>query len=337
VITTGGLGPTVDDMTRQAVADATGRQLVFHQHLLDKIAERFAGFRSAMTENNRRQAFLPENAILIENPVGTAPSFIVEHEGHVVISVPGVPREMKFLLAERIVPFLKERYPLGIIKALNLRAAGIGESALDDMMGADLLENSNPTVGLAAHSGVIDMRITAKADSESAADEMIARVAAILNERVGTYIFGQDHDTIEVALVQRLQAAGGTLAISEIGITEAVIKRIKAVPGGNETLRFTEQLANADDTVTDLREQALLRSQQICESSGATVGIAVISNPDYERDHADSEVGTAVAVYTDGRSSSRVYGFGSRAEESRLWTSTWTLARAWRMFDEHAD
>jgi nicotinamide-nucleotide amidase len=81
VITCGGLGPTVDDMTRQAVAAATGRGLSFHQHLLDLIAERFASFRAHMTENNRRQAYMPDNAIVIENPVGTAPSFIVEHEG----------------------------------------------------------------------------------------------------------------------------------------------------------------------------------------------------------------------------------------------------------------
>jgi nicotinamide-nucleotide amidase len=141
IITSGGLGPTIDDMTRQGVANATGRDLVFHQDLLDKIAERFTGFRTAMTENNRRQAYLPRDAILVENPVGTAPCFIVEHEGSVIISLPGVPREMKFLLAERIVPFLLERYQLGVIKALNLRAAGIGESALDDLIGKDLLKS----------------------------------------------------------------------------------------------------------------------------------------------------------------------------------------------------
>src|SRR5690349_7594823 len=129
VITCGGLGPTIDDMTRQGVAIATDRGLTFHQDLLDKIAERFANFRAKMTENNQRQAFLPDNAILIENPVGTAPSFIVEHAGSVVISVPGVPREMKFLMTESVVPYLQEHFNLGkgIIKARVLRTAGIGE------------------------------------------------------------------------------------------------------------------------------------------------------------------------------------------------------------------
>jgi nicotinamide-nucleotide amidase len=180
VITCGGLGPTVDDMTRQAVASATERGLTFHQELLDKIAERFAGFRAQMTENNRRQAFLPDNAMVIENPVGTAPSFVVEHNNSVVISLPGVPREMKYLLAERVVPYLHDRFNLGsgVIKARVLRTAGIGESALDAAIGNEILQASNPTVGLAAHAGQVDVRITAKAESVDQADHMIAEVEA---------------------------------------------------------------------------------------------------------------------------------------------------------------
>lgn len=339
VITTGGLGPTVDDMTRQGVANATGRPLIFHQELLDSIAERFSGFRTTMTENNRRQAYLPDGAILVENPVGTAPSFIVEHEGHLVISLPGVPREMKYLLAERIVPFLRERYLLGIIKAINLRAAGIGESALDDLIGADLLEDSNPTVGLAAHSGVVDMRITAKADTEQLADQMIAQVVAKLQERVGSYIFGTDNDTIESALVRRLQEQKATLAIHETGVTDAVKARVLSVPEGASVLCHTEGFASPADMNTggDLRDLALKAAEHLCSKTGATIGIAVVSNPDQQSDHADSDIGTAVAVYTGGRTSSRVYGFGARAEEARLWTSTWALARAWRMLVEDAD
>src|SRR5215475_14219124 len=176
VITCGGLGPTIDDMTRQAVATATDRGLTFHQTLLDAIAERFSGFRAQMTENNKRQAYLPDEATVIENPVGTAPSFIVEHHGHIVISLPGVPREMKFLMNEKVIPYLKERYKLGVIKAKVLKTAGIGESLLDHEIGTTLLEMSNPTIGLAAHAGQVDVRITAKADTVSMADEMIASI-----------------------------------------------------------------------------------------------------------------------------------------------------------------
>ncbi len=334
VITTGGLGPTVDDMTRQAVAQATGRELLFHQDLLDSIAARFAGFRSNMTANNRRQAFLPEDSILIENPVGTAPCFVVEYEGSVVISLPGVPREMKYLLDEQVIPFLKERYTLGIIKALNLRAAGIGESTLDDMIGSEILENVNPTVGLAAHSGVIDVRVTAKAEDEAAADVMIEDMAQRLRARIGSYIFGTDEHTIEAALVEQLRGLHGTLAISETGAGDYISRRVQSVPDSSTVLVQSEQFANAADLGKPaLGLQALAQevAQRICDKSGSLVGIAVISDPERMADQADSDIGTAVAVVANGQSASRVYGFGSQSAEARLWPGTWALSRAWRM------
>ncbi len=342
VITTGGLGPTIDDMTRQAVATATGRGLTFHQNLLDNIAERFAGFRSTMTENNRRQAFLPDNAILIENPVGTAPSFVVEHEGKIVISLPGVPREMKFLMVESIIPFLQKRYRLGIIKARVLRTAGIGESALDDLIGTALLEASNPTVGLAAHSGVVDMRITAKAENVAQADEMIAVIETQLRELVGAYIFGNDKDTIEGALVALLAKQGATLAISETGIGEVVSQRVKRIPQGGEILVKAEHYGSPDElvsalslpTLTDLRELANRTAETISIQSGSTIGIAVISDPDRAEDHSDNDAGTAIAVYMAGKSRSRTYGFGGQSDDAQIWTGTWTLAMAWRMLQE---
>jgi len=342
VITTGGLGPTVDDMTRQAVAAATGRGLTFHQHLLDSIAERFAGFRSTMTENNRRQAFLPDNAILIENPVGTAPCFVVEYEGKIVISLPGVPREMKFLMVESIIPFLQKRYQLGIIKAKVLRTAGIGESALDDLIGTEILEASNPTVGLAAHSGVVDVRITAKAENHEQADQMIAGVEAQLRERVGAYIFGNDKDTIEGALVALLAQQGSSLAISETGIGEVVSQRVKRIPQGGDILLKSEHYAAPNELVsalslpamTDLRDLATRTAETISIQSGSTIGIAVISDPDRAEDHADKDAGTAIAVYMDGKSRSRTYGFGGQSDDAQVWTGTWTLAMAWRMLQE---
>lgn len=342
VITTGGLGPTIDDMTRQAVATATGRGLTFHQSLLDNIAERFAGFRATMTENNRRQAFLPDNAILIENPVGTAPSFVVEYEGKIVISLPGVPREMKFLMVESIIPFLQKRYQLGIIKARVLRTAGIGESALDDLIGTTLLEASNPTVGLAAHSGVVDMRITAKAENVEQADQMIAEIETQLRERVGAYIFGNDKDTIEGALVSLLTQQGASLAVSETGIGEVVSQRVKRIPQGNDILIKSEHYATPDELVsalslpilTDLRELATRTAETISVQSGSTIGIAVISDPDRAEDHADKDAGTAIAVYMDGKSRSRTYGFGGQSDDAQVWTGTWTLAMAWRMLQE---
>jgi nicotinamide-nucleotide amidase len=342
VITCGGLGPTVDDMTRSSVALATDRGLTFHQDLLDKIAERFAGFRAQMTENNRRQAYLPDNAIVIENPVGTAPSFIVEHGEGVVISVPGVPREMKFLMTEKVVPYLRQRFDLKeLIKARVLRTAGIGESALDDLIGTELLEGSNPTVGLAAHSGQVDVRITAKAESEAEVDRMIGETERLLRERIDQYVFGVDAETVEMALVADLRSANARVAISETGLEGAIHQPLLKAKGG-DLIASAETYAHPDalrkrlgvDPSVPLRELAEQAARAVAESTSAEVGIAIVSLPDVVEDHADSDVGSAVAVYTNGETRSRSYGFGAKSDSALRWTGTWTASTAWRMFKE---
>lgn len=347
VITTGGLGPTIDDMTRQAVAAATDRGLVFHQYLLDTIAARFANFRSQMTENNRRQAYLPKDAIVIENPVGTAPSFIVESDDKVVISLPGVPREMKYLLAESVVPYLRERFQLGteIIKARVLRTAGVGESMLDDAIGKELLEQSNPTVGLAAHSGQVDVRITAKATSEEKADQMIADVEFELRQRIGNFIFGIDKETIEEALVKLLDINRLTIAVIEAGIIGNIGAQIKNAHG-EKVLIASDNYVNPDDLreklslngdISSIRELAVQAAEIIAKRTNANVGIALVSHPEMDARHDDSEEGTAVAVYTVDETRSRAFGFGGQAEEARIWGGTWGISMAWGMLRKKFD
>jgi nicotinamide-nucleotide amidase len=345
VITCGGLGPTIDDMTRQAVAAATDRALTFHQELLDIIAQRFAGFRVQMTENNRRQAYLPDSAIVIENPVGTAPGFIVEQGDSVVISLPGVPREMKYLMIEKVVPYVREKFSLGgkIIKARVLKTAGIGESALDELIGKDALEAANPTVGLAAHSGQVDVRITAKADSEEEADRMIALAETDLRERIEQYIFAIDTGTIEQALSRILIERDAAIAISETGIDSVISARLAAVAVGQDFLRavFTfpdpASLANSlgVNTSTPLRELAELEAARICgEGQRAEVGIALVCRPDEAQDRDDMQEGSAIAVWVANRIRSRSYGFGGGTEMAHFWTGTWGMSMAWRMLRE---
>jgi nicotinamide-nucleotide amidase len=343
VITCGGLGPTIDDMTRQGVAIATDRGLVFHQDLLDKIAERFANFRAHMTENNQRQAYLPDNAIVIENPVGTAPSFIVEHKGSVVISVPGVPREMKYLMTEAVIPYLQEHFKLGsgIIKARVLRTAGIGESMLDNQIGTDLLQASNPTVGLAAHTGQVDIRITAKANDEAQADSMIAVVESQLREKIGRYIFGVDQETIETVLVKLLADNHLTVAISETGIGDPIGTKIESVEQGKTVLSKSQIYESVDELrasvmapeAISLRELAEQASQLLSRDEHSIASIVIVSTMD-EQDHADHEGGTAIAVYMDGKTRSRVFGFGGQADIAASWVTTWSLSMLWQMVKE---
>ncbi len=229
VITNGGLGPTVDDVTREAVAKATGRPLVLDPNLLQQIEQFFARLGRTMSENNRRQAYIPEGAIPIPNPVGTAPAFIVETERGVVISLPGVPREMKYLLEHAVLPYLTERFGLhAVIKSKILRTVGMGESEIDARIG-DLMEATNPTVGLAAHAGQTDVRITAKAPTEEEADWLIAEMEARVRERLGEVIYGEGDETVEEVVVRLLRDRGWRLAVAQSGPDSGLIARLERV------------------------------------------------------------------------------------------------------------
>ncbi len=342
IITCGGLGPTVDDMTRQAVATATQRGLTFHQRLLDQIAERFAGFNAQMTENNKRQAYVPDDAVIIDNPVGTAPSFVVEVGEKVVLSLPGVPREMKYLMIEKIVPYLRAHYQLTteLIKAHVLKVAGIGESALDEMIGTDILTGSNPTVGLNAHSGQVDVRITAKALTEAEADAMIRTVEERLRDRIGYFIYGTNTDTLEAALLSELQQNGATLSLWEAGVTSEVSGRMMKLIGEN-SLMTVQNYATPAVLINTLGWQGEQPLRTSAERTAALVGeqpraagIAILSFPDNAEDRADVSALTAIAVTYGGKTHSRSYGFGADSEPARSWTATWTMAMLWRMLKE---
>ncbi|MFM8322109.1 MAG: molybdopterin-binding protein, partial [Chloroflexota bacterium] len=228
IITTGGLGPTVDDPTREAVALAMGTQTEFRPELWEQILARFQRFNRAPTENNKRQAYIPAGAIAVENPVGTAPSFIYEKDDKSIISLPGVPREMEFLWLNAIQPYLRKRYALtGIIKALVLHTVGVGESMIDDLIG-DLETLRNPTVGLAAHSGQVDVRITAKADSDEKADEMIHPVELQLRKLLGLWIYGSDEETLEEIALKAVRKRGWNVAAVEYGAEGLLVNRLSS-------------------------------------------------------------------------------------------------------------
>jgi nicotinamide-nucleotide amidase len=341
VITCGGLGPTVDDMTRQSVADATERDLVFHQELLDVIAERFNRYGVQMTENNRQQAYLPAGAVVVENPVGTAPAYIVEVGDKCVVSLPGVPREMKYLLQETVIPFLREKYGITeqVILARVLKTAGIGESSLDTMIGREILEGHNPTVGLAAHSGQIDVRVTAKASTRAQAQGLIAPVEAAIRERAGDYIFGVDDERLEDVFALLLREHEVTLAITETGIGGVIREQLAEAMGevlvGSEVYDSPDMLREAlgldvDVTLAVLAEKA---AQRLRARTGSVVSIAVVSRPDVDED-ADVMAGTVVVVCTEAKTRQRVYGFGGRSADVQRFVGNWSTAVAWRLVKE---
>jgi len=198
IITSGGIGPTVDDVTRQAVANATGRKLIYSTDLEAQIAARFRSFGRKMAENNKRQAYIPEGAVPLSNPVGTAPCYLSEDiRGRgVVISLPGVPRELEYMLSKKVIPLLVERMGGAQVTQIRiLRTCAVGESNVDRVIG-DLMTAKNPTIGLAAHAGQTDVRITAKAETEAEADTLIAPLEAEVRQRLGVAVYGVEKETV---------------------------------------------------------------------------------------------------------------------------------------------
>jgi competence/damage-inducible protein CinA-like protein len=274
IITTGGLGPTIDDPTRQAVADAVNQDLVFLEELWNQIKARFKDYGREPTENNRRQAYIPKSAIPIHNPVGTAPCFIVDRETSCIVSLPGVPSEMKVVLHQSIIPFLKQKYNLKnqIIKATVLHAASIGESTIDEKIG-DLEENVNPTVGLLAHPGQVDIRVTAKAPSEAEALALSEPVVQELQNRLGDNIYGQDEETLESVVCNLLNLNNLKLCLVESGLDLGLIKRIKLAQPDEMAVQTLEQTQKISQAIKEQIRTAIEKAQ--CD---VAFGIALIMN-----------------------------------------------------------
>lgn len=217
IITTGGLGPTEDDLTRESIAHLTQRPLVFQLSLMEQIEAIFKrrGFR--MSENNRRQAFIPEGALPIENPKGTAPGFIVEGPSYVTISIPGVPSEMMYLMEHAVLPYLRKRFHLDrqVIRYKTLRACGLGESGIGLQIQDLMKESRNPSVGTLASVGDIKIRIAAKAESPEEASGMIGRMEAEIRRRLGTLIYGVDEETLQENVAKKLERLQLSLSVSE--------------------------------------------------------------------------------------------------------------------------
>ena len=217
VITTGGLGPTVDDLTKDAVATAVHDKLELHEPSMRALEERFKQFNRPMSDNNRRQAILPSRAHVMPNPNGTAPGFIaLRPDGKFIACMPGVPREMKPMLADQLIPWLVKRFTLkSAIYTKTLHTIGIGESELDRRVEDLFRALENPKIAMLAHGGRVDVKVMAKAESQAAADAMIAPVAQQLRERIGAGYYGDDELTPGSAIINELVRRGRTIGVAE--------------------------------------------------------------------------------------------------------------------------
>ncbi|MFP4439420.1 MAG: competence/damage-inducible protein A [Chloroflexaceae bacterium] len=257
VICTGGLGPTQDDVTREAVAQAFGQPLEFRQELLDQVAARFAAFRRTMSPSNRRQAYLPQGARAIENPRGTAPAFLIEDERGTVIGLPGVPSEMRFLYETVVQPYLRtERGIRDVILTRTLYATGLGESVIGERI-ADLMDQANPTVGISAKAARYELRIGARAERVDAAEALIAGVEATLRDRLGSYLIGDE--PLEKLVPRLLAERQCSLAIYEGNAFAPVYRALGVRPEGLARLRGVT-IHPLDEPADETGAEALARS-----------------------------------------------------------------------------
>ncbi len=237
VITTGGLGPTVDDLTKEAVCDALGVDTVPDERSLRQMKDFFAKSGREMRENNRKQADVPRGSFVLKNPRGTAPGFVAfASSGKFVASMPGVPREMQPMLTEHLIPFLRERYELrAAIFTRVVHTINIGESEIDHRIGDLFRAGENPKIAVLAHEGICDVKIMVKATSAAEAETMIAPLQQRIEERLQGFVFGTGEATIESAVAELLRNRGATVATAESCTGGRIASAFTRLPGSSET------------------------------------------------------------------------------------------------------
>jgi nicotinamide-nucleotide amidase len=234
VILTGGLGPTEDDVTREAVAGALGRELVFSQEICDGIEERFRRRQRKMAEINKRQAYVVEGAEVLPNANGTASGQWIEHQGRVVILLPGPPGELKPLFAQECVPRLVRLLPAQVIRTRFYRVTGFTESDLDALIAPVYTKYANPSTTILAAPGDIQIHLRARCRSEEDAERLLAEVGEPIEELLGRHLFSRNGDPLEAIVGTLLRERAATLSIAESCTGGMLGERITSVPGSSD-------------------------------------------------------------------------------------------------------
>lgn len=234
VITTGGLGPTEDDITRKVTARALGRRLLLDEAVLAEIRQRFQSFGVAMPERNSRQAMVIEDAEVLPNPNGTAPGMFLDHNGTAIVLLPGPPREMKPMFENHVAGRLASRSnSLKVVRRM-LRVAGMGESAVDEKIAPVYSQYENPQTTILFNQSEIEIHLTARGRTESDAEALLDRLSEQIEERLGNSIFSFAGETMEQVVGLRLTVGGYTLAVAESCTGGLVAQRLTEVPGSSK-------------------------------------------------------------------------------------------------------
>ncbi len=233
ILITGGLGPTDDDLTRQAIAEFLGVKLEFHSELFEKIKKVFIAINRPMVEKNKIQAYLPAGTSEIENDLGTAPGIFYQGNKKIIASFPGVPSEMKQMFDKSILPRLKKFSQGDVIITRKVRCIGAGESTIAEMMGDMMNRQRNPLINCTVDHGIITLHIIARAKDRQTAETMAAKDIEILCGILGRLVYGLDEQTLAHVVGQKLLEKKKTLAIAESCTGGLIAKMITDVAGSS--------------------------------------------------------------------------------------------------------
>src|SRR5580658_7873476 len=237
IVLTGGLGPTEDDLTRDAVASAVGRSLVFRQDICDQIEGRFRRFGRKMVETNRRQAYIVDGAEVLPNDRGTAPGQWVERDSTVLILLPGPPNELKAMFEKQCLPRLSQVLPAQAIRILQLRCVGIPESDLDQLISPVYMQYPSLATTILAVSGEIHVHLRARCSTAHEAEALIAEVGGRIEPLLGDRIYSRNGDSLEKVAGNLLRARNASLSVAESATGGLLGGRITAVPGSSDYFR----------------------------------------------------------------------------------------------------
>ena len=336
IITTGGLGPTCDDLTKNVLAEEFGRPLVFDEESAQRIRDLFRKRNRPMTDNLLLQAMVPEGCTVLANDWGTAPGCAFETEGTHVIMLPGPPSECRPMFYHRAVPYL-QALSEGVIASHTLKLFGIGEAAVEDRLKDRMNAMSNPTLAPYAKEGECELRVTAKAPTEEAAQALLAPTVAEIKNMFGNLVYGVDAPSLEAVVKELLVEQGMTLGTAESCTGGLMAKRLTDVPGVSAVFKggvvsYTNQVKhNVLGVPQDMLDEfgavsapvAAAMAEGARRALGCDIGLSSTGVAGPDRDDRDNEVGTMfVAIATPEGTHVRPLRLGSRSPRSRLRTQT---------------
>jgi nicotinamide-nucleotide amidase len=318
ILITGGLGPTKDDITRETIAETLGIPLIEDETSLLHIRQFFQQRGIAMSQNNQKQAMIPQGAVVLRNPSGTAPGFVVEKDGKEIVVLPGPPSELRMMFENSVVPYFKEKCQgeEKVILSRILKFWGIGESKIDEAL-SDLFEaGSNHSIAYLFQNCEVQVRITAKGKNSNEALRMIAGVEKIIRARIGKYLFGADDDTVAEIVGRELKEQKMKIAVAESCTGGLLGSLITDTPGSSEFFEggFITYSNDAKQSMVGVskktigeygpvsQEAAAKMAEGAAKNSGAQIGISITGIAGPGGSEKDKPVGLVyIGLYWKGK------------------------------------